>query len=267
MPLVPFLSVKASPGVSVASTAIAAAGLRSGPTLLVECDPMGGDVAARFGLGLEPGLVSLAVELERAEDVSGAAVRDLLLRHSQALPGGLRVIVAPSSPEEMRAPLERLAEDLSRADCDVIADCGRLESASARERTPIMRLVQRAGLCVLVGRPVLAELQHLHVWLPLLQGLRVRVLLLLTQRGRYSADEISVTLGVPVIGSLPHDSLGAAVLTGAQAGVPARRLALLRSARPVAAALARELPLLVAAPADDAAMGDVQVVPIAGAGA
>ena len=267
MGLAPFLSVKASPGTTVAATAVAAVGLSSESTTLVECDPMGGDLAARFGLGLQPGLVSLAVDLERAADVSPAAVSALLRRHAQRLPGGLPVVVAPPSPEEMRAPLERLAEDLPRADCHVIADCGRLESASARERTAIMRLVQRAGLCVVVSRPVLAELQHLHVWLPVLQGLRVRVLLLLTQRGRYSADEISATLGVPVIGALPHDSLGASVLTGAGAGAPARRLALLRAARPVAAALARELPLPAARQAEDAAVVGGQVVPLAGAGA
>ena len=265
MALVPFLSIKASPGTSVAATAIAAVGLTSDPTTLVECDPMGGDAAARFGLALQPGLVSLAVDLERAADVSAAAVSELVHRHSQQLPGGLPVVVAPPSPEEMRAPLERLAEDLPRADCPTIADCGRLESASAHARTPIMRLVQRAGLCVVVSRPVLSELQHLHAWLPVLQGLRVRVLLLLSQRGGYSADEISASLGVPVIGTLPHDSLGASVLTGAGGGLPARRLALLRAARPVAAALARELPL--APHGEDSAVADSRLVPLAGAGA
>jgi hypothetical protein len=117
----------------------------------------------------------------------------------------------------MRLPLGRLAEDLSilaHAGCDVIADCGRLESWGARERTPIARLIQRAGVVMMVARPTLEEIQHLHAWLPSLQALRVQVLLLLSQRGTYPAEEIAAALDIPVIGTLPFDPAGASYSGG-----------------------------------------------------
>ena len=149
MALLPLCSVKGAPGVTTAACALGAVWPRERPTpIVVECDPAGGDLAARFGLEVTPGVVSLTVALEREPDVAAAADRNPLLEHAQQLRGGLHVVVAPTSPEEMRLPLDRLAEDLSilaHAGCDVIADCGRLESWGARERTPIARLIQRAG--------------------------------------------------------------------------------------------------------------------------
>jgi hypothetical protein len=185
--------------------------------IVVECDPAGGDLAARFGLEVTRGVVSLTVALEREHDVAVAADRNPLLEHAQQLRGGLHVVVAPTSPEEMRLPLDRLAEDLSilaHAGCDVIADCGRLESWGARERTPIARLIQRAGVVMMVARPTLEEIQHLHAWLPSLQALRVQVLLLLSQRGTYPAEEIAAALDIPVIGTLPFDPAGASYSGG-----------------------------------------------------
>ena len=155
MALLPLCSVKGAPGVTTAACALGAVWPRERPTpIVVECDPAGGDLAARFGLEVTPGVVSLTVALEREPDVAAAADRNPLLEHAQQLRGGLHVVVAPTSPEEMRLPLDRLAEDLSilaHAGCDVIADCGRLESWGARERTPIARLIQRAGLVVVVA--------------------------------------------------------------------------------------------------------------------
>jgi MinD-like ATPase involved in chromosome partitioning or flagellar assembly len=244
--LLPLCSVKGAPGVTTAACALGAVWPRERPTpIVVECDPAGGDLAARFGLEVTPGVVSLTVALEREPDVAAAADRNPLLEHAQQLRGGLHVVVAPTSPEEMRLPLDRLAEDLSilaHAGCDVIADCGRLESWGARERTPIARLIQRAGVVVMVVRPTLDEIQHLHGWLPSLHALRVQVLLLLSQRGPYPADEVAAALDIPVIGTLPFDPAAAAVLSGGGRGIPGRTLALLRAARGVADALAVRLP-------------------------
>jgi MinD-like ATPase involved in chromosome partitioning or flagellar assembly len=244
--LLPLCSVKGGPGVTTAACALGAVWPRERPTpIVVECDPAGGDLAARFGLEVTRGVVSLTVALERAHDVAAAADRNPLLEHAQQLRGGLYVVVAPTSPEEMRLPLDRLAEDLSilaHAGCDVIADCGRLESWGVRERTPIARLIQRAGLVVVVARPTLEEIQHLHAWLPSLHALRVEVLVLLSQRGPYPPDEIATALDTPVIGTLPFDSAGAAVLSGGVRGISGRSLPVLRAARGIADALAARLP-------------------------
>jgi len=249
--LLPLCSVKGAPGVTTAACALGAVWPQGRPApIVVECDPAGGDLAARFGLEVTRGVVSLTVALERGHDVAVAADRNPLLEHAQQLRGGLHVVVAPTSPEEMRLPLDRLAEDLSilaHAGCDVIADCGRLESWGARERTPIARLIQRAGLVVVVARPNLEEIQHLHAWLPSLNALRVQVLVLLSQRGPYPSEEIAAALDIPVIGSLPFDPAGAAVLSGGGRGIPGRSLPLLRAARGVADALTSRLPATAAA--------------------
>jgi hypothetical protein len=70
----------------------------------------------------------------------------------------------------------------------------------------------------------------------------VQVLVLISQRGPYPPEEIAAALDIPVIGTLPFDPAGAAVLSGGGRGIPGRSLALLRAARGVADALAGRLP-------------------------
>ena len=241
MDIVPFVAVKGSVGVTTAALTLAAVWPDGrGAPVVVECDPGGGDVAARFGLEVIPGVVSLAAELER---FGPAGPGDQVGGHTQELPGGLRVLVAPTSPEEMRLPLERLAEDLPRlalGEVDLIVDCGRLEASAMRQRTAVLRLIQRCGLMVVVVRPELAALQHLNVWLPTLRSLDVEVLALLSGRGPYSPEEIAATMGLRVIGALPHDRAAADVVGGASGSRPDRS-PLFRAARPAAATIAAVL--------------------------
>ena len=248
MDIVPFVAVKGSVGVTTAALTLAAVWPEGrGAPVVVECDPGGGDVAARFGLEVIPGVVSLAAELER---FGPAGPGDQVGGHTQELPGGLRVLVAPTSPEEMRLPLERLAEDLPRlalGEVDLIVDCGRLEAAAMRQRTAVLRLIQRCGLMVVVVRPELAALQHLNVWLPTLRSLDVEVLALLSGRGPYSPEEIAATMGLRVIGALPHDRAAADVGGGASGSRPDRS-PLFRAARPAGAAIAAVLGRSLSAP-------------------
>ena len=241
MDIVPFVAVKGSVGVTTAALTLAAVWPDGrGAPVVVECDPGGGDVAARFGLEVIPGVVSLAAELEC---FGPAGPGDQVGGHTQELPGGLRVLVAPTSPEEMRLPLERLAEDLPRlalGEVDLIVDCGRLEASAMRQRTAVLRLIQRCGLMVVVVRPELAALQHLNVWLPTLRSLDVEVLALLSGRGPYSPEEIAATMGLRVIGALPHDRAAADVVGGASGSRPDRS-PLFRAARPAGAAIAAVL--------------------------
>jgi MinD-like ATPase involved in chromosome partitioning or flagellar assembly len=242
--IVPLIAAKGSVGVTTAALTLAAVWPEGrGAPVVVECDPGGGDVAARFGLEVIPGVVSLAAELERSGPADPAGPGEQVGGHTQELPGGLRVLVAPTSPEEMRLPLERLAEDLPRlalGEVDLIVDCGRLEAAAMRQRTAVLRLIQRCGLMVVVVRPELAALQHLNVWLPTLRSLDVAILALLSGRGPYSAEEIAETMDLRVIGALPHDRAAADVVGGASGSRPDRS-ALFRAARPAGAAIAAVL--------------------------
>ena len=71
MALLPLCSVKGAPGVTTAACALGAVWPERRPTpIVVECDPAGGDLAARFGLEVTRGVVSLTVALEREHDVA-----------------------------------------------------------------------------------------------------------------------------------------------------------------------------------------------------
>ena len=251
MAIVPLVAAKGSAGVTTAALTLAAVWPEGrGAPLVVECDPGGGDVAARFGLGVIPGVVSLAAELERSGPADPADCGNQVGGHTQELPGGLRILVAPTSPEEMRLPLERLAEDLPRlaqAKADFMVDCGRLEASAMRQHTAVLRLIQRCGLVVVVVRPELAALQHLNVWLPTLRSLDVDVLALLSGRAPYSPEEIGDTMDLRVIGALPHDPAAADVVGGASGSRPDRS-ALFRAARPACAAIAAVLARSQSAP-------------------
>jgi hypothetical protein len=226
MAVITLASIKASPGVSTTAVALGAVWPASRRAMVAEMDPFGGDLAARFGLTFEPGLVTLAAAARR-QGHEGA-----LAEHCQKVLGGVDVLVGPSSPEQAERAVRLICErSLLRAeDLDVIADCGRVYSQSAA--LPVLRASE---LLLLAVRPVLEELQHVVARLPMLAAAASRVQLVLIGAGSYSAAEIADTLGVQVIGALPYDPHGAAVLAGAsRQGRGIQRLPLLRSARALA---------------------------------
>jgi len=247
MEVIPLVTLKSAGG-TTAALALATVWPASRPwPVVVECDPSGGDIAARFNLTPLPGLESLVVAMGR--DVMGEWGGLDLGEHTQQLPGkkdlpGVHVVVAPASPTKMIGPLDRLAQNmrlLAQVEADLVLDCGRLESASMQSETPTRRLLQRAGLVIVVVRPELSELQRLQVWLPVLSSERTDVLVLLSQNGPHSEKEIAATLDVEVLGSLPYDTEGAAAVGDGVTGRLATRLPLLRAARTVAEGLAGRL--------------------------
>ena len=220
-------------GVTTAVLAVAAAWPVEREVVVLELDPAGGDLAVRFGLPTEPGLVSLAAAARR--DLSPETLRE----HVQRLPGGLPVIVAPTSAEQAQAALRVLAERLElvlRIDSgiDVLADCGRLGPPS-----PADAVARRAALTVLVARPTASEVAHLRARVDVLRSAQCRVGLLLIGDRPYGPDEVSAVLGVPVIGVLADDAQGARLLGGRASGPRAlRRSLLMTSAAGVAARVA-----------------------------
>src|SRR5262249_35676958 len=97
--LVAVCSLKGSPGVTTLATALGARWPGRENPIVVEVDPAGGDLMARFRLPDTPGLVSLAA----AARGRGQADQDLVTQHTQLLPGGLRVVLGPVGAEQARA--------------------------------------------------------------------------------------------------------------------------------------------------------------------
>jgi hypothetical protein len=205
--------------------------------IVVEADPAGGGLMARFRLPDSPGLVSLAAAARRSTDAT------VLFQHAQPLPGGLRAVLGPVGTEQSRAVLSALtnsgASVLRRAadlpDTIVIADCGRVDPDS-----PALPIIRAADAMLLVARPRDDELAHVSVKLQTAQRWSRKPCFMLIGDG-YPTREVSHVLGIPVMGRVPHDERGAALLGGRRAGLrgsersalgrAAARIALLTSAQ------------------------------------
>jgi len=207
-------SVKGSPGVTTLSVALAARWPTSGRPVVVECDPSGGSLAARFGLTAAPGLVSLTAAARQNRDLM------LLWAHTQALPGGLPVVVAPPGADYTRAALTTLLDTrrsslsvlrgatTQRPGSVVIADCGRLDAVS-----PALAIAREADRVVLLARSRADELSHLAAALSMVDLWAMRPSLVLVGPG-YPASEVTRELGIPVLAQIPHDDPGARALCG-----------------------------------------------------
>ncbi|WP_129665723.1 chromosome partitioning protein [Phytoactinopolyspora endophytica] len=213
--------------------------------VVVEADPAGGDVAARFALPATPGLASLAAAARRATEA------DLVWRHAQTLPGGLSVVTAPPGADQARAALAALENaDLLRRAGDVgtvVVDCGRLDPGS-----PAVPIVRAADHVLLVTRAHAADLAHVAIRDALTRSISGQVHMLLAGLG-HSTGEVEQEIGVPVLARVPEDRRGAATMAGevAPRGFwPARRR-LARYAASIAADLAALTPPVPATTTDD----------------
>jgi hypothetical protein len=236
--LISVCSLGGAPGVTTSALALAARWPRPAHPVVVECDPSGGSLAMRFGLNSAPGLVSLAAAA-RNDGSTG-----LLWSHSQPLSNELSVVAAPPGGGFAQAALAALLDSrrdavsvlrvaAALADSTVIVDCGRLDQTS-----PAMAVARESDRLVLLVRPRADELAAVAASLSLVDLWAMRPSLVLVGTG-YPAAEVTRTLGVPVLASIPWDVKGARALSG-QAGprrAPARsRLG--RAAHQIANALA-----------------------------
>ncbi|MFE9748254.1 chromosome partitioning protein [Saccharothrix saharensis] len=206
--LLALCSLKGSPGVTTLAVALAARWPIEEQPILVEADPAGGDLMARFCLHESPGLVSMAAAARRSTDQA------LLAEHVQVLRGGLQVVVGPVGAEQTRAalsavddssPLLRFAGLPGRT---VIADCGRADPDS-----PALPIIRGADAMLLLARPLDEELAHVALKLSTAQRWSSRPGFVLIGDG-HRTHEVSRALGIPVMAHVPQDDKGAAVLNG-----------------------------------------------------
>ncbi|MEV6242689.1 chromosome partitioning protein [Lentzea sp. NPDC051838] len=210
--LIAVCSLKGSPGVTTLATALGARWPGQQNPIVVEVDPAGGDLMARFRLRDTPGLVSLAAATRRR----GGTDPNLLAQHAQLLPGGLRVVLGPVGAEQARAalgvlalgPLSPLRRAADQSGSTVIADCGRVDPDS-----PALAIIRSADVMLLVARPHDDELAHVALKLQVAQQWSRRPCFVLIGDG-YPTPEVSQTLRVPVMARVPRDIKGAAALCG-----------------------------------------------------
>jgi MinD-like ATPase involved in chromosome partitioning or flagellar assembly len=235
--MVALASAKGSAGVTTAVVALA--GVWPRPVLVAECDPNGGDLAARFGLPPAPGLVSLASVARH-----GLGPQQLW-EHTQRLPGGLAALLGVQVSEQAQAlgPLwPRLADALAALEVDVLVDGGQLAHGS-----PVLELLERADLVVLLARPTVEGVTHLVARLARLEQRELAPVVVLVGEHPYSRRAVEATLAgeglrARVLGVLADDPRAAAGLCGRSGTtVLLARSALVRSARQVATSIQAQL--------------------------
>lgn len=188
--MISICSAKHSPGVTTLGQAIA---LHRG-ALLIEADPAGGDLAARWGVSTDPGMLTLAAASRHG--VSS----DLVDRHSQS-PACYPILVAPPSLEQSRSAVltlgrpfaERVANrpvsPTSAQRIRAVVDCGRWDPAG-----PCTDLVTQSFVALLVVRPTVESVANAQTRLTSLSAIADRVVVVSIGDRPYGPDEISLAL-------------------------------------------------------------------------
>lgn len=236
---------KGAPGVTTSTLALASAW--TGPAVVVEASPAGGDLAIRLRpkgsvLPETPTLLSVVTASR------GVDAMDALANHSHVLNSTTTVVPAPALAEQFTniGDWSPLADALGRSSVPVFADLGHLHAASA-----VITVAARADLVVVVSRPdmpsvvrVRERLTRAATDLARMSGTAPRLFPLLVSTSRHGPADVAdlslVLAETPArpflvgAGFLAHDP---AAVRRLQAGEePAGRLArtaLMRTARTV----------------------------------
>jgi hypothetical protein len=232
MSLLGLCSAHGSPGVTTTVLALAGTWPEERRCLVVEADPSGGMIGARYSLGDTPGLSSLAAVARRGLN------NEAVWSHAQELPGGVPVLVGPASADEAHAVLRDVASVLAawcttQRDVDVIVDCGR-----AGPGAPTLGMLAAADVAMVATRSSVDQLRPAAHRLAALEASGAAASLLLVGDSPYGPDEVAATLQVEVAGVVGWDPRTAAILTGARGAVRGlRRSPLVRSAATLAGQL------------------------------
>ncbi len=160
MTLIALASVKGSPGVTTAATALAASWPAGRRVLLVEADPFGGDLAPRYGVAPTGGLSSLFAAARRTLQPSD------VWDHVDHLPGGLPVLFGLGGMHQAVANEKAwpiVADVLGALDADVVIDVGRLLPNLAGG---VREVLARADALVVLCPSTLEAIVHLREALP-----------------------------------------------------------------------------------------------------
>lgn len=236
--IVAFGSRKASPGVTTLTTMLAAYWQEPDALrLIVEADPSGGTIAARWksahDLSWDPGLVAMSANRGRLDAAA-------LHTTSQPLAEGLRVAAAPPSPHQVTAALSSMGEKAAAslagaAEVRAFVDCGRLHAGS-----PAMSIARRAALTVLLCRPTLEEIHTLMPGVAELRDAGCALGLVVVGDGPYHPTEIADKANIELLGHVPNDPRAATAWNdhGLAAGRQVRRSLLARTVSDLAVLIA-----------------------------
>lgn len=202
------------------------------PTVMVEADASGGDVAAWRRMPSGPGLVELAATARNDTAFTPAEQQDVLLDHTQRLPGGQSVCTAPVTTDRAGGAVRLLAQHPGVlrpvTDTVTVVDLGRLIP-----RAPAVHLAAFADVALLVVGDDVAQLKRAKESIAALR-LGISGLGLVVVGGSGGTGQVSRAVGAPVWGRIPVDERGGAFLRGEYHQARPRRRPLLAAARRLA---------------------------------
>ena len=182
MTVVSFVSMKGAPGVTTLACLVGASWPEDRRAVVIEGDPSGGDLAARFHLSSRAGWPSFNATARRA-------CESTFEPHLQQLPGGLDVLVGTRGLQGDEAI--RSVRDLhacvagSPSPWDLVVDLGRFSRGASEVW---MEFSDRVVVC---ARNDAASLMQIREKAPAaLEGCRERACLAIVGNGRYSRSEI-----------------------------------------------------------------------------
>ena len=138
-------SAKGSPGVTTIACALGAVWPAERRVAVAECDPSGGDLAARFRLSAKRGMTSLILDARHGVATGTLDLED----HVQIVPGGLEVLTGPTGAGASRTVDAELPDCLVRlaaaaasrngptAAYDLVLDCGRIQLGAVGQAAAI----------------------------------------------------------------------------------------------------------------------------------
>jgi hypothetical protein len=229
------LASNRSPGLTTLGLALCCTWPLPRQVALAELDPSGGTIATRQVVPHDPGLLALAAA------GSHGLVADLVLDHLQRLPAGPVVLLGPPSPDRASAALRTTVRAGmlpvlgALPGLDVLADCGRVDSAS-----PARPVLDEADLCLWLARPTTQDILGLDHRLQTLAPDPSRCALAVLGRGPYPPEEVARVTGLRLLGCVDDDPRAADRLADGSVVPPRARL--LRSVAALADAVVRELP-------------------------
>jgi MinD-like ATPase involved in chromosome partitioning or flagellar assembly len=191
-------SIADAPGASTLSVGLVTVCSGSDqPPVLVEADPDGGRLGTRLAVGVEPGLMSLAL----ASRAGPVEVSDVVA--ATASVGEWRLLPAPPSAEQTQSALLYSASSLAAT---IAADRTRawvVDVGRASPRSPAFPFASGADRLLLVTRGDLAALQLVPSRVDALRGGTTNVSLVVVGATPWSMAEIAEFAGCDVAAHLP----------------------------------------------------------------
>ena len=207
MTLVVVGSVAGSPGATSLAIGLAAAWPDAARRrVVVEADPDGGRLGAELGVGVEPGLMALAL----AARTSTGLTADDLVERGAATVADWSVIPAPASPEQAHSALVHAAGSLARVMAgDPLAPVWIVDAGRLSTRSPALPFAVAADHVVVVTAGSFPALQLVPHRVEALRNAGCAVSVVVVQPTSWSTDEIAQFVGADVVAVLPRVSRAA----------------------------------------------------------